>query len=88
MIRNPGIQTAVTAVSWLLRWRHRLATIAVGLLALALGFRVISGPNGWTTFQRKKVENRQLQQEVQQLQQENEDLEHRVKALKSDPKAI
>ncbi len=90
VIRNPGkgIQAAASVALWLFHWRHRLATIAVGLLALVLGVRLISGPNGWTTFQRKRVENRQLRQEVQQLQQENEDLERHVKALKSDPKAI
>ncbi len=81
-------QIAVTAASWLFRWRRRLATIAVGLLALVLGFRVVSGPNGWLAFQKKKIENRQLRQEVQHLQQENEELERRVKALKSDPNAI
>jgi cell division protein FtsB len=72
----------------LYRSRHRLATIAICLLAAWLAFRVISGPNGWVVYHQKKAENRQLQVEVQRLQKENEDLERRINALKNDPKAI
>ena len=68
--------------------RRRLATLGVGLLALWLAFRIVSGPNGWIVYHQKKLEYRQLQQEVQQLQKENEELERRVQALKNDPKAI
>ena len=72
----------------LLAWRHRLATLALFLLAVWLAFGVISGPNGWVAFRRKKTENLYLQQEVQQLQLENQELEQRVNALKNDPRAI
>ncbi|MFB3815565.1 MAG: septum formation initiator family protein [Terriglobales bacterium] len=87
--RNDKANDAAEAArSWLFRWRRRLATIAVCLIALFLGFRVVSGPNGWLAYHNKKVENQRLKQQVEALQKENEELERRVKALKSDPKAI
>ena len=70
------------------RWRWRLATIGVALIAVQLGFHVYSGPNGWIAYQQKKQEHQKLQQQVEQLQQGNEELERHVKALKSDPHAI
>lgn len=70
------------------RSRRRVATAAVVLLALWLALRVVSGPNGWMAYYKKRTENQQLQQEVDRLQRENEDLERRVKALQSDPQAI
>ena len=81
--------TRLAAVGeYLFRVRRRLATLGVGLLALWLAFRVVSGPNGWIVYHQKKLEYQQLQQEVQQLQKENEELERRVQALKNDPEAI
>jgi cell division protein FtsB len=68
--------------------RRRLATIVMCLAAALLGFHVLSGPNGWMAFHKKKLENRALQLEVERLQKGNEDLERRVRALRSDPKAI
>ncbi len=72
----------------LFRLRRRLATIAICVLAAWLALHLASGPNGWVAYHRKKIENRNLQQEVQRLRKENEDLERRVSALKNDPKAI
>jgi cell division protein FtsB len=76
------------ALDSLYRSRRRLATVAVALLAVWLGFRVVSGPNGWMVYHQKRIEYRQLQREVQQLQKENDELQERIHALKSDPKAI
>lgn len=79
---------AGTAQSWFFSWRRRLATAAVCGLALLVGYHVVSGPNGWLAYNKKKVEFRQLQLEVQQMQKENEELERRVKGLQSDPSVI
>ncbi len=79
---------AVAAHGWLFHWRRRLATVAVCGLAMLVGYHVVSGPNGWIAYSKKKVEFRQLQVEVQQLQKENEELERRVKGLQSNPSVI
>ena len=83
-----GEKLVATGRQWLFRWRHSLATVAVCLLAVLLGFHVVYGPNGWLAYRAKKTESRQLRQELQRLQKENDDLEHSVKALQSDPNAI
>ena len=49
---------------------------------------MVFGSNGWAAYQKKRSENKQLQQELQTIQRENDQLEQRVKALRSDPKAI
>jgi cell division protein FtsB len=83
-----GARLIADGREWLFRWRRRVATVGVCLLAALLGFNVVYGQNGWLVYSKKKVEYRQLQQELKDLQKENEDLEHRVKALQTDPKAI
>ena len=83
-----GRESAHTIGTWLYRWRRRLATVGVCLLAIWLGSRVVYGPNGWIVYHNKRVENRQLQQEVLGLQKQNEELQQRIHALKSDPSAI
>ena len=65
-----------------------MATIAVALLAGWIALHVMSGPNGWMAYRNKKVEYQRLEEQVGNLQQENAELESRIKALKSDPKAI
>ena len=72
----------------LLRWRRRLVTGAMCLLAAWLAFGVISGPNGWMAYRQKRNDNRTLQQQIDQLQKENEELEQRVTKLKNDPVTI
>lgn len=79
---------AQTARGWLYRFRRRLATVAVGLLACILGYHVIFGANGVMVYKQKRAEYRQLQEQNRNLQQQNEALEQQIKALKTDPQAI
>ncbi len=85
-----GIEKGIELVETARRfpWWRRVATVAVCVLAAWLAFRMVSGPNGWMAYQKKRQEYRQLQQQVQQMQKENAELAERVKALKNDPKAI
>lgn len=69
-------------------WRRKLATSAVVVLAALIGYHAIFGPNGAVVYQKKKVEYRELQKQVQQLQTENDKLSQDIRALKTDPKAI
>jgi len=69
-------------------WRRRLATVASGTLALVMGYGVIFGHNGLTSFAYKQTEARFLQQQRQQLQRENERLQGHVERLNNDPGAI
>lgn len=70
------------------RWRRRLATMAMFVAAALFCVHVVFGSNGWAAYQKKRAENRQLQQELQKLTLENQQIEQHVKALRSDPKAI
>ena len=68
--------------------RTKLATAAVAALAIVLAMHVIFGANGMMVYQKKKVEYRSLQKDLDQFQQENQALAQRIKALKTDPNAI
>lgn len=76
------------ATDWFYRWRRKLATAGVALLACLLAVHVVAGPNGLFTYQQKRAEYRKLEKEVQQLQVENERRAKQIESLKSDPKAI
>jgi cell division protein FtsB len=69
-------------------WRRKLATAAVGVLVLWLGFHVIFGANGMVVYQNKRAEHRKLQTEIKQLEGENQRLSKQVEQLRNDPKAI
>jgi len=68
--------------------RRKLATTAMLLLALMLGYHVVFGANGIIGYQRKRDEKHHLQQDVLRLEQENARVSQRVRELKSDPRAI
>ena len=70
------------------RARTKLATGAVGLLVLWLGFHVIFGANGMVVYQHKRAEYQKLQVEEKQLEEENQRLTKQVDELRNDPKAI
>jgi cell division protein FtsB len=70
------------------RWRRRVATLAIGSLALGMGYGVIFGHNGLTAYAHKRQETKALQLEMQQLQKENDSLDERVDRLQSSPDAI
>jgi cell division protein FtsB len=76
------------ALDWASRvWRSAGSIVAV-LLALMLGWHVVNGKHGLSVWEQKRVEDKQLQQEINELQQENARLRVRVDKLKSDPDAI
>ena len=68
--------------------RHQIATTAVVVLMVVLGYRAIFGSNGLLMYETKRQESRDLAAQNQALNQENTVLEQRIKGLKSDPKMI
>jgi cell division protein FtsB len=76
------------ALSWALRaWRSAGSVVAVAL-ALLLGWHVVNGKHGLSAWEQMRVEDKQLQKEIDGLQQENSRLRIRVDKLKSDPDEI
>jgi cell division protein FtsB len=68
-------------------WRSAASAVAVGL-ALLLGWHVVNGKHGLSFWEQKRVEDKQLQKEINSLQDENARLRVRVDKLKSDPDEI
>jgi len=68
--------------------RRRIATAAAVLLAVFLGYHVIFGQNGVTAYQQKRLEDKDLQKQIQQLQEENARMKDHVDHLQNDPDAI
>ncbi len=58
------------------------------MVAAVLGYFAVAGGNGLTVYRQKRVEDRQLAQQIEDLKQENARLEAHVERLKSDPDAI
>jgi cell division protein FtsB len=69
-------------------WRRRVGIAATGALAMMMGYGVIFGHNGVTSFMHKREEARTLQLQMQQLQVENARLQEHVQRLQNDPDAI
>ncbi len=65
-----------------------MATAAVGVLALMLGYHVVFGRNGLTAFQQKRMDSKSLDAQLNDLTKENERLHAHVERLKNDPNAI
>ena len=68
--------------------RRVLATLCLGALVVAAGYKVVYGPNGMIVYKAKRSEYQRLQQEIVDENQRHQELEDRVRALQSDPKAI
>ena len=68
--------------------RRRIATTAAVVLAVFLGYHVIFGHDGVTAYQQKRVEDKELQKQIQQLQDENGRMKDHVDHLQNDPDAI
>lgn len=68
--------------------RRRMATGAVALLAVLLGFHVVFGQNGLTAYRQKRADAQSLDVQLKQLQEENEKIRTHVERLKDDPNAI
>ena len=73
---------------WVHSSRRLLATAAVGVLGLMLGFHIAFGQNGMFSYMHKREESRKLQQQITDLQEENARVSKEIEALKTDPKTI
>ena len=76
------------ALEWTLRMWRPVGTGVVVVLALLLGWHVINGKHGLSSWQQNRHEDKELRKEIDDLQQENDRLKVRVDKLKSDPNAI
>ncbi|MEO7030265.1 MAG: septum formation initiator family protein [Acidobacteriaceae bacterium] len=79
------VKTARTRVYGL---RRTAATIAVGALAIFVGYHAVLGHNGITVYEHKRQDTRSLQVQMQDLQRENDRLRGHVDRLRNDPAAI
>jgi cell division protein FtsB len=68
--------------------RRRLATTAVGVLAVWLFLHVMFGANGMVVYRTKRAEYQDLQKQIQNLQKENAQYSGQINQLKTDPKRI
>lgn len=84
-VQNP---TLIRAAGFLYRMRRRIATAAAVALAVFLGYHVIFGQNGITAYQQKRLDDKDLQKQIQQLQEENARMKDHVDHLQNDPDAI
>jgi len=70
-----------------LSWR-KVATGAAAVGALGLGFHVMFGQNGLTSYEQKRQETKTLSLQLKNLERENELLRGHVERLQNDPAAI
>lgn len=85
---EPADPAPRSAWDWTRRlWRPAGTAVVIGL-ALLLGWHVVNGKHGLSSWEQKRAEDVELQKEIQDLQQENVRLRLRVERLKSDPDAI
>jgi cell division protein FtsB len=68
--------------------RHRVATVAVTLLAAFLFVHVMFGANGMVVYRQKRTEFQSLQKQIGLEQAENDRYTDKIQSLKSDQKAI
>jgi cell division protein FtsB len=82
------METYRRIAEWAHNSRRLLATAAVGILGLMLGFHIAFGQNGMISYFHKRDESKKLQQQIVDLQQENARISKQIDALKTDPKSI
>jgi len=68
--------------------RQRIYTVIVMGGTLLVGYHVLTGKNGWSSFQQKQKESVAIQQEIERLRKENEQLKQHVGRLENDPDEI
>ena len=68
--------------------RHRIATVAVGVMAVSLFVHVMFGANGMVVYRQKRAEYETLKKQIVQTQQDNDRYTQQIQGLKSDEKAI
>ena len=74
--------------SWIAAEWRRVGTVAAMLLTVAVLLHAMFGANGMVVYRQKKTERLTLQSEVERLQKENDQYVDRIKALKTDHRAI
>jgi len=74
--------------SWIAAEWRRVGTVAVLLLTLGVMLHAMFGANGMVVYQQKRAERQTLQSEVERLQKENDQYVERIRALKTDHRAI
>lgn len=92
---NPPAPPEAAPLTWrahILRFaytgRRKFATTAAFALVLTLGYHVIAGDNGLTTYQLKRHESAELAKEIEALKAENARLSSHDEHLKTDPNTI
>jgi len=74
---------------WVYRMRRVLATSAIVLLTVLLGYKVVFGANGMRVWQNKRAEAQHLEKQIARQQAEHDALERRVNDLQTaKPSAI
>jgi cell division protein FtsB len=68
-------------------WRPAGTAIAVALI-LVFGWGVVNGRHGLSSWQKQRMQDKELRKEIQQVEDENARLRNHVDRLKSDPDAI
>jgi cell division protein FtsB len=79
---------SIRLVRMMYQSRRRIGTGLAIVFALFLGYHVMMGRNGLSSYQQKRREDRELQLDIQRLQEENTRLKQHVDRLQSDPDAI
>jgi len=74
--------------TWIATEWRRVGTVAAMLLAVGLLLHAMFGANGVVVYQQKRAERVTLQTEVERLQKENDEYVDRIKAMKTDHRAI
>lgn len=68
--------------------RRRLATIAVGVLAVLLFVHVMFGANGMVVYKQKRAEYEALRKKIVEVQRDNDRYTQQVQGLQTDQTAI
>ena len=74
--------------SWIQSEWRRVGTVAALLLTVAVLLHAMFGANGMVVYQQKRAERTAMQNDVERLQKENDQYVERIKALKTDHRAI
>lgn len=84
--RRPSV--VVRLDEWVQGGWRKVATGAAAVLALAMAYHVIFGPNGLTVYQKKRQETQVLAKRLHGLQRENDLMKAHIERLENDPNAI
>jgi len=74
--------------TWIAAEWRRLGTLAALAVTVGLVLHAMFGANGIVVYQQKRAEHSDLEKEVLRLQKENDQYVDRIKALKTDHRAI